>query len=231
VLQCSVFLGDWETAAPLASSLLVADGDHVTLWVAAEASLMAAARGDEELLGRCQATAARVQDAEDMETRGSVVLVQARAALERDDPRTAGSLVEALVGVEEVSGEIRTGLLTIAVEAALQLGDRTREDKLLTLLTNLAPVHVTPVRLALRCRLWAEQAHHQGDQEAGQTHEREALEHLRAVDARPQLVGALLDVHRRHGEVGAVVEARALCHQLGAARWLERIDARSSVTA
>jgi predicted ATPase/class 3 adenylate cyclase len=228
VLQCSVFMGDWETAAPLALNLLSAEGDQATLWAATEASLVATARGDEELLSRCVAVVAPLQGAEDMETRGGVSLVQARAALDRGDLPGARGVVEPMLLVEEVAGEVRTGVLAIAVDVALDSEDRAQQDRLLRLLSELAPVHVTPVRLALLARLRAEQS---ASAEAAHQYEREALEHLRAVGAQPYQVTALLDIHRRHGDDAALAEARSICSQLGATRWLARIDTRSSVTA
>jgi class 3 adenylate cyclase/tetratricopeptide (TPR) repeat protein len=228
VLQCASFLGDWDTAAPLASNLLGGDRDQVTLWAATEASLMAAGRGEEELLARCAAEAARAQQAEDMETRGGVALIQARAAVGRGDLPAGRDIVEPMLGVEEVAGELRTGLLLIAVDIALESGDRAQQDELMRLLGELAPAHVTPVRLALLARLRAE---HAGSAEDARQLELEALEQLRAVGARAYQVGALLDIHRRHGDEAALAEARTICSELGATRWLERIDARSSVTA
>jgi class 3 adenylate cyclase/tetratricopeptide (TPR) repeat protein len=231
VVQCSIFLGEWEQAAPMISSLLLGEVDQATLWVAAEGTVLAAAVGDDALLERCRAEAERVGEAEDMERKGSQAMIVGRSALERGELDAAWTVVEPLVGVEEVAGEVRTGLLVIAAEVAIQSGDQARIDQLLALLSDLAPVHVTPVRLALRARLSAELAHRAGDVESTEEHEREALEQLRAVGARPLLINALLDLHRRHGDAGALAEARAICGELGAARWLERIDSRSGVAA
>jgi hypothetical protein len=95
----------------------------------------------------------------------------------------------------------------------------------------LPPVGFTPVRLAQRCRLLAEQAHRNGDQRAAEAHEREAVDLLRSVGAKPLLVGALLDAARRRGDAEALAEARTICEELGAKRWLERIDAEFAAEA
>jgi hypothetical protein len=109
--------------------------------------------------------------------------------------------------------------------------DRARLDQILEVLNTLPPSQITPVRLALRSRLLAERASQSGDHDAARQHGLDAAERLRALRARPLLVGALLDLVRRHDDAEALAEAREICRQLGATRWLERIDARSSVTA
>jgi hypothetical protein len=40
----------------------------------------------------------------------------------------------------------------------------------------------------------------------------------------PLLAGALLDQVRRRGDAAAVAEARSIFAELGATRWLERLD-------
>jgi hypothetical protein len=77
----------------------------------------------------------------------------------------------------------------------------------------------------------AEQAHVRGDEERTAAYEREAVELLRSVSAKPLLAGALLDSVRRRGDGGALAEARTIYEELGATRWLERIDATVEVRA
>jgi hypothetical protein len=48
---------------------------------------------------------------------------------------------------------------------------------------------------------------------------------------RPLLADAGLDSVRRRGESEALAEAREIYEQLGATRWLERIEAELEVTA
>jgi hypothetical protein len=77
----------------------------------------------------------------------------------------------------------------------------------------------------------AEQAHLRGDRDTAAAYEREAVELLRSVGARPLLAHALLDSVRRGGDVAALTEAREIYEELGATRWLARIDQATGVVA
>ncbi len=232
--QCQTFLGDWDAAAGSIAALLAAETDQVTLWAATDGALVAGARGDDELLEICLTVARRHLQkgpTEDVESNGSATWILGRAALEGGDLAAAFGTVEPLLEIEKISGEIRTGLLAVATSAAIGADDQDRAGRLLKILDTLSPVQVTPVRLALHSRLLADRSHRDGDGAAAREHERDAVDRLRAVGAKPLLAGALVEIADRHEDPEARAEARSICVELGATRWLERIDAHSSVPA
>jgi len=198
--------------------------------MAGEGSLLAAGRGDQELMERFVAEAHRLRGAGDPESRCTAALVHARAAVSRGELAGVAEMVEPVLRIEQVAGELRTAILGVAVDDALRGPDPGKIEGLLEILGALAPVQVTPVRLALRARLEAERAHLMSQAEVAHDHEQEALERLRGAGARPYEVAALLDIARRHDDADALSSARALCAELGATRWLEQIDAGSGVT-
>ena len=63
------------------------------------------------------------------------------------------------------------------------------------------------------------------------SHQRRAIELLRSVGARPLLARALLEHGRRREDPEALAEARAIYTDLGATRWLARLDERTEVAA
>jgi len=61
--------------------------------------------------------------------------------------------------------------------------------------------------------------------------QREAIELLRSLGARPLLATALYEKGRRHDDEDALAEAREIYAELGATRWLERFDAAGDLVA
>jgi tetratricopeptide (TPR) repeat protein len=232
LIQCDVFLGRWnEPEIALIPELLVGEHDAVTNFLIGEAAHVAAARGDDALLARAVELAAVNVESADGETRAMACITLAREALQRGDIDRVIDRVRPVIAMEELSGELRTAGYALAVEVALHGGNETGVAWLLASLDGLRPVDATPVRRAQRARLLAEQAHVRGDEESTAAYEREAVELLRGVSAKPLLAGALLDSVRRRGDGGALAEARAIYEELGATCWLERIDAAVEVRA
>jgi class 3 adenylate cyclase/tetratricopeptide (TPR) repeat protein len=232
LIQCDVFLGRWtEPEIALIPELLVGEHDAVTNYLMGDAAQVAAARGNDALLARCVELAARKEDAADPEFRAMARVTLAREAAAREALSQVIDLARPVVNAGEVSGELRTAGYALAVDATLTSGAKTAIDELLASLDALRPVDATPVRRAQRARLLAEQAHFRGDEESTAAREREAIELLRSVSARPLLADALLDSVRRRRDAGALAEARAIYEELGATRSLERIEARAEVAA
>jgi hypothetical protein len=232
LIQCDVFLGRWnEPEIALIPELLVGEHDAVTNFLIGDAAHVAAARGDDALLARAVELAAATAESADSEFRATARITLAREALQRGDADRVIDRVRPVIAMEEVSGELRTAGYALAVEVALHGGNETGVAWLLASLDGLRPVDATPVRRAQRARLLAEQAHVRGDEESTAAYEREAVELLRGVSAKPLLAGALLDSVRRRGDGGALAEARAIYEELGATCWLERIDAAVEVRA
>jgi hypothetical protein len=117
------------------------------------------------------------------------------------------------------------------VEAAIELGDEHAIADLIALVAALPPAGAKPLLRAGRARLEAEQAHLRGDQEGAVRSEEEAIRLLRSLEARPHLALTLLERARRRPDQEAVAQAREICRELGATRWLERLDERSELVA
>jgi hypothetical protein len=96
---------------------------------------------------------------------------------------------------------------------------------------ELPRARATPQMRAGRARVAAEQAHRRGDGTAADDFEREAIALLRSIGARPLLARALLERTRRRTDDAALAEARAIYSELGADRWLARIDEASGLAA
>ncbi len=232
LIQCQVSLGNWDDpAVALLPDLLVGEHDAVTSYLLAYAAQVAAARGDEALLARTVELAAPRRDSGDPE-----FIAMARVALAHE-ARAHGRLGEVIellrpvFAASEISGELRTEGYALTTDAALTSRDESTVAELLASLEALRPVNITPVRMAQRARLLAEQAHLRGDRESTAAHEREAVELLRSVGVRCLLVDALLDSSRRGGDAVALAEARAIYEELGATRLLERLDGVTEVVA
>jgi hypothetical protein len=95
----------------------------------------------------------------------------------------------------------------------------------------LPPARATPVLRAGRARLAALQARRAGDAEAADAHGAEAVALLRSVGAKPLLAETLLEHAVRDENPNGLEEARKICGQLGAAKWLERAGAVPGVAA
>ena len=115
--------------------------------------------------------------------------------------------------------------------AVLRPGDEDMMAELESFVAGLPRTRATPLMQAGRARLQAEQAHSRGDTQAAVGHEDEAITLLRSVGARPLLAKALLERSRRREDAAACGEARAICEELGAKRWLAKIDEGSGVVA
>jgi hypothetical protein len=183
------------------------------------------------LLGRCHAIALDMRDSKHVDAMVCANIVLAQHALERRAMDEA--LGFAQIGLKEpiMAGEFREVAHALGIEAALGLGDEDVMRELEEYVTSLPPVRAKPVLRAGRARLAAERAHRRGDSDATRRFEREAVSVLRSVKARPLLAHALLDQARRHEDKVALGEARAIYAELGATRWLARLDAMTGLAA
>jgi class 3 adenylate cyclase/tetratricopeptide (TPR) repeat protein len=223
MVQCLAFLGRWDEAVELVPDLMTGDDEAVALYVMPEAARLAAARGDSVSLSRAvELASAHVTD-DSTDFRASAACVLASDAINRGAYSSAIERLEQVVAQTNLAGELVTSAFQLLTDVALLTGDEAAMTKVLGDLEALHPARVTPVRLAQRARLRAEQAHRRGDQSAVVAHEREATELLRSIGARPLLADALLDSVRRRGDDEALAEARTLYEELGATRALERI--------
>jgi hypothetical protein len=130
-----------------------------------------------------------------------------------------------------MAGEFREAAYALGIEAALGLGDEAVMRELEEYVTALPPVRAKPVLRAGRARLAAERAHARGDSDGARRFESEAVGLLRSVGARPLLAHALLDQARRRDDKVALGEARAIYAELGATRWLARVDEMTGLAA
>jgi hypothetical protein len=117
----------------------------------------------------------------------------------------------------------------LSIEAAIDLGDDEAIAELIAFVEALPPARATPVLRAGRNRLDAEQAHRRGNAQAAEAHEQKAIALLRSLAARPVLARALLERVRRREDPDAFAEARAIYTELGASRWLSRMEEGNSV--
>ena len=230
-VQCLSFLGRWEEAMELVPDLVVNGPDAIVNFVSVDAVQITKARGEDSLATQVLEFAARVRDAADIEFRTTATIVLAFDALDRRDTDTALALVEPLFSSQGLAGEMVTAAYRIGVDAAFAGSDEAAMSRVLGYLDAMDALYVTPVRLAQRARVLAEQAHLRGDIETTLLHEGEALELLRGVGAKPAVADALLDAVRRRGDAEAVAQAREIYIELGATRRLERIDAELGVRA
>jgi tetratricopeptide (TPR) repeat protein len=229
-VQCLVFLGRWSEALSSMPDLLEGH-DQPAVVTTLDASYVSAGRGDEAMLAHCAAVAADNLDLSDLEYRSVAAIVLARQAFEGANPHEALTLLDGVLRYADVAGEIGTAAYALAVDASFKANDESAIAGLLAALDGLSPVRVGPVRRAQRARLTAEEAHLRGDEDTAQIHEREALELLESVAAKPLIAAALLDSVRRRGDADALSRAREIYTELGATRWLERIGQPSEVTA
>jgi tetratricopeptide (TPR) repeat protein len=232
LIQCHVFLGRWdEWTVRLLPEMLISEHDAVTNFLTGDAMLVAAARGDDRLLERCIALASPNRDAADPEFRAMARVTLAREAIERGRLDEVVELLKSVVVAQGISGELRSSGYALATDAALRGSNHAAISELLTSLERLEPVEVTPVRLAQRARLQAEQAHLAGDRERTAVEERRAVDLLRSVDARSLIADAMLDSVRRGGDPEALAQARTIYEELGATAWLARLETGLEVTA
>jgi hypothetical protein len=192
---------------------------------------IAAARGEEEMMSRCRSIAEQLRESSYIDQRVSAELVFARDALERGTPEKALELTKRAAEQGGQSGETVEEAYWISVEAAIGLGDEHAIGDLIELVAALPPAGAKPLLRAGRARLEAERAHRRGDEDGAVRSEDEAVRLLRSLGARPHLALTLLERARRRPDQEAVAQARELSTELGATRWLERIDERSELVA
>jgi hypothetical protein len=223
-------LGRWDEALAVGVALLADKTDLEALTAAAFLVEIACARGDDEMLEPCISIAERRRESSYVDQRVCAALTIARDALERGAAAEALKLVDPSLR-ELTAGEFREQSYALAIEAAIKLGDETAIQDLVAFVDTLPPARATPLLRAGRARLAAELAHRRGDPDAAGRAEQEAIGLLRSVGARPLLAKALLERAHRGGDAQARAEARAIYQDLGARRWLERIDQVPEVAA
>jgi tetratricopeptide (TPR) repeat protein len=224
-------LGRWDDASE-AASMLISGSPYVdAVFSAASIISIAAARGDESTLERCHSLALEARESAYVDQRVCAGLIFAREAIERGAPGEAVSLAAPALGGEAISGDAMKDGYMLSVEAAIALDDEMTISDLTALVDDLPPARAWPSLRAGRARLLAELAHRRGDHEGAQRFEDEAIALLRSLGARPQLARTLLERARRHDDPAALAEARALYEELGAVRWLGRLEATIGVTA
>ena len=141
------------------------------------------------------------------------------------------SLVRDVLAEESAASEAIEEAFALGIRVAMLREDETLIAELDAFVAELPPARATPLLRAGRARLQAELAHRAGDPDAAGRFEQEAISLLRSVGARPLLALTLLERARRHPDPEALGEARAICDELRAQRWLERVDAELEVTA
>jgi hypothetical protein len=215
----------------IGAPLLNAESDLEALAVATLLISIAAARGDEATVERCLSRATRAKDSTIVDLRVSANFTLARAAIESGATKQALSMAKELLSEESAASETIEDVFALSIEAAIALGDETALIELEAFVAGLPPARATPLLRSGRARVRAELAHRAGDETALERSEDEALALLREVGARPTLARALIEKARRGQDAGALAEARSIYEDLGAARWLERIEQLSEVAA
>jgi hypothetical protein len=212
--------------------MLIGGSPYVdAVFAAASIISIAAARGDEPTLERCHSLALEARESAYVDQRVCAALVFAREAIERGAPDEAVRLVAPALGGEAISGDAMKDGYELSVEAAIALGDEATISGLTAVVDDLPPARAWPLLRAGRARLRAELAHRRADREGAQRSEDEAIALLRTLGARPLLAQTLVERARRHDDPAALAEARALYEELGAVRWLGRLEATLGVTA
>jgi class 3 adenylate cyclase/tetratricopeptide (TPR) repeat protein len=224
-------LGRWDEAAPIGTTLVAGKLDVDSSWGATFLALIAGARGDDEILAECLRIAHEVRDSTYVDQRMSAHVTLARDAVGRDAPDEALRLAGEVIGQPNTASELFEAAYAVGLEAAITLGEESRITELVQFVDELPPARATPLLRAGRARLAAELAHRAGDPPARAAHEAEAFKLLRSVGARPLLARALLDRGRRSDDAEALNEARAICADLRASRWMLEIDRVRGVTA
>jgi tetratricopeptide (TPR) repeat protein len=224
-------LGRWDEAAKIGSVLVAGPLDADAVFAAAVLAPIAAGRGDGELMDRCREIARQLHDSSYLDQRASAELVLARDALERRAPEEVLELVRGTLSQGGTGGETIEEAYALSVAAAIMLGDSAAIGELVDLVAALPPAGAKPLLRAGCARLKAEQAQRDGQIAQAGHAEEEAIRLLRAIGARPQLAEALLERARRRSDAEALAEARTIFGELGAARWLDRIDETSGVAA
>ena len=218
-------LGRWDEASEAVGPLLTGEQDSFRVFAADVAAQIAAGRGDDETFATCLTIASARRDADHVDERASAAAVMARDALDRGGAREALGFVAPML--QEASGLVTEAveeLHALGIDAALSLDDDAVLLELSNFVTELPPARATPLLLAGRARIQAEQAHRRGESGAAWAYEEEALRGLRQVGARPLVARMLIERGRRHQDAAALAEARDIYLQLRAERWLTALD-------
>jgi class 3 adenylate cyclase/predicted ATPase len=222
-MPCLVTLGEWDEAITAGETLLARDGALDATYAAVFLAQVADARGDLDTLERCRALALAHRDSTNVDLGYSAGLVLARCALVGDDPVTTLELARPLLAAQPSGQEMVAEAYELCLEAAMA----TADEDVLTVLEErveaLAPNGRTPVFRAGQARIIARRLA-RTDADRSDAYEREAIALLRDVDAKPLLARALLERAGRREDPEALAEARAICGELDASRWLSRLE-------
>ncbi len=224
-------LGRWDEAMRVGAPLIAGEPDLDAMAVAGVFASIAVARGDEATLARCADLASQRRDSTYIDLRTAARCALGWDALQRGAAEEALSLVREAMSSGSVASEVREHSFALSIEAATALGDERALRELDDAAAALPRSLTTSLILAGRARLQALRADHRGAAREAETHQDEAIRLLRSVNARPLLAQALLERARRSADGEALAEAREICEELGATRWLERIDQLTEATA
>ena len=220
-VPCLVTLGEWDEASAAAETLFGRDNAVDATYAAAFLVQAADARGDDETLERCRTLGSAHRDSTDVDLRFSARLVLARCALVAGDPRAALKIARALLDDDPSGYEMITAAYEVCLEAAVAAGDDGALAALEGHVDTLAPIGRTPIIRAGQARI---AAHRLAGSDAADARERQALSLLRDVGARPLLARTLLERAGRREDPDALAEARTICGELGATRWLAHFE-------
>jgi class 3 adenylate cyclase/tetratricopeptide (TPR) repeat protein len=226
-----VVLGRWDEAAPIGTTLISGPDDREAIFGASFLVQVADGRGDHGTFERCLSIAAARHDTTDVDQVASAATVLARVALERGTPEETIRHARPILDAAAAAPENVVEAYSLCVDAALTLGDEKLMNELRAVVEALPPARATPLLRAGAARLAAEVAHRSGENGRAEASEREAIDLLRTVGARPLLARALSERSRRRDDPEALAEARAIYTELGATRWLERVDREGSIVA
>jgi hypothetical protein len=224
-------LGRWDECTTAATPLLAGPADLNAASAAGPMVTIAAARGDEQTLERCRFIAEERRESAHVDEQVAGAMVRLREMIEHGDAAEAAPLVRAALEIPTTGHEIREQVLALGAEAAIMSADDSFLAELIRYVDELPPALATPLLRSGRARLRAEEAHRAGNEADAEVYEREAIDLLRDVGARPLLALALLERNRRRGDDEALAEARAIYADLGATAWLTRIDEPSGLAA
>jgi class 3 adenylate cyclase/tetratricopeptide (TPR) repeat protein len=224
-------VGRWDEASAVGAAVIGMQTDVNANTSALYAATIAVARGDDATLEACLALAGDALESSYVDQRAAATLVNARDALERGGIGDALRLARTVLEGQATGSEFVEEAYALSVEAAIKLGDDAMRDELIAFVDALPPAGATPLLRSGRARLLADATHQRGDESAAGRHEEEAITLLRSVGARPLLAEALLDRARRHDDDEALAEARAIYTELGAQRWLARLDELQEVAS
>jgi hypothetical protein len=216
-------LGRWREALPAGLTLIDAYEAAGRAAAAAVLAQIAEARDDGALMARCRSLADQLVESNHADMRASNRVTLAREELWRGSYEASLRRARPVLDTPAIAGELRADAYAICVEAALALADGAAIEELQAWCGALPPAHAPALLLAGRERLLAEQAHSASELESAIGFEQAAIDRLRGVGAPPLLARALLDRWRRRADAQALAEARAICIELGATRWLEAL--------